>query len=128
MAVFVVIFALGRYVSLASILGTAAFPLFAWLAAPWTHNYLISAYRHRRGLILISISRICRAPAWQAPSIASVPETKTAAPGEARPAEPHHVWVQAHGEPRSCLLANKVVVCPGRGEPGEEREGCCSED
>ena len=43
MAVFVVIFALGRYVSLASILGAAAFPLFAWLAAPWTHNYLILA-------------------------------------------------------------------------------------
>jgi glycerol-3-phosphate acyltransferase PlsY len=35
--VFVVVFALGRYVSLASILGAIAFPLFAWFTAPWTH-------------------------------------------------------------------------------------------
>jgi glycerol-3-phosphate acyltransferase PlsY len=41
LAVFIVVFALGRYVSLASILAAAAFPLFAWMAAPWTHNYLI---------------------------------------------------------------------------------------
>jgi len=43
LAVFVLVFALGRYVSLASILGAAAFPLFAWLAAPWTHHYVIMA-------------------------------------------------------------------------------------
>jgi len=43
LAVFVVVFALGRYVSLASILGTVAFPLFAWLIAPWARNYLIMA-------------------------------------------------------------------------------------
>ena len=43
LAVFVIVFALGRYVSLASILGAAAFPLFAWLAAPWTHHYVIMA-------------------------------------------------------------------------------------
>jgi glycerol-3-phosphate acyltransferase PlsY len=43
LAVFVVVFALGRYVSLASILGTTAFPLFAWLIAPWARNYLIMA-------------------------------------------------------------------------------------
>src|SRR5271168_267259 len=41
LAVFVVVFALGRFVSLASILAAAAFPLMAWLMAPWTHNYLI---------------------------------------------------------------------------------------
>ena len=41
LAVFVVVFALGRYVSLASILGAAAFPLFAWLIYPWARNYLI---------------------------------------------------------------------------------------
>jgi glycerol-3-phosphate acyltransferase PlsY len=43
LAVFVVVFALGRFVSLASILGAAAFPLFAWLIAPWARNYLIMA-------------------------------------------------------------------------------------
>jgi len=43
LAVFVIVFALGRYVSLASILGAAAFPLFAWFAAPWTHHYVIMA-------------------------------------------------------------------------------------
>ena len=43
LAVFVIVFALGRYVSLASILGTTAFPLLAWFAAPWTRNYLIMA-------------------------------------------------------------------------------------
>ena len=41
LALFIVVFALGRYVSLASILGAAAFPLFAWLIYPWAHNYLI---------------------------------------------------------------------------------------
>jgi glycerol-3-phosphate acyltransferase PlsY len=43
LAVFVIVMALFRYVSLASILSTAAFPLFAWLAAPWARNYLIMA-------------------------------------------------------------------------------------
>jgi len=42
-AVFILVFALSRFVSLASIIGAALFPLFAWLAAPWTHNYLIMA-------------------------------------------------------------------------------------
>ena len=41
LAVFVVVFALGRYVSLASILGAAVFPLFAWLIYPWARNYVI---------------------------------------------------------------------------------------
>jgi len=41
LAVFVVVFTIGRYVSLASILGAAAFPLFAWLMYPWARNYLI---------------------------------------------------------------------------------------
>jgi glycerol-3-phosphate acyltransferase PlsY len=41
LAVFVVVFALGRYVSLASVLSAAAFPLFAWLIYPWARNYLI---------------------------------------------------------------------------------------
>jgi glycerol-3-phosphate acyltransferase PlsY len=41
LALFVVVFALGRYVSLASILGAAAFPLFAWLIYPWARNYVI---------------------------------------------------------------------------------------
>ncbi len=40
---FAIVFALSRYVSLASILGAAAFPFFAWITAPWTHNYLIMA-------------------------------------------------------------------------------------
>jgi acyl phosphate:glycerol-3-phosphate acyltransferase len=43
LAVFVVVFALGRFVSLASILGAAAFPLFAWFAASWTHNLIVMA-------------------------------------------------------------------------------------
>jgi glycerol-3-phosphate acyltransferase PlsY len=43
LAVFVVIFALSRIVSLASILAAVALPLFAWLAAPWAHNYVIMA-------------------------------------------------------------------------------------
>ena len=41
LAVFVVVFTIGRYVSLASILGAAAFPLFTWLMYPWARNYLI---------------------------------------------------------------------------------------
>jgi acyl phosphate:glycerol-3-phosphate acyltransferase len=43
LAVFVIVFALGRYVSLASILAAASFPLFAWFAAPWARTYLIMA-------------------------------------------------------------------------------------
>jgi acyl phosphate:glycerol-3-phosphate acyltransferase len=43
LAVFIIVMALFRYVSLASILSTAAFPLFAWLTAPWARNYLIMA-------------------------------------------------------------------------------------
>jgi acyl phosphate:glycerol-3-phosphate acyltransferase len=43
LAVFVLVFAFSRIVSLASILGTLVFPLLAWLAAPWTHNYLVLA-------------------------------------------------------------------------------------
>jgi glycerol-3-phosphate acyltransferase PlsY len=49
LAVFIVVFALGRYVSLASILGAAAFPVFAWFAAPWTHRPLAM------GIILIVV-------------------------------------------------------------------------
>jgi glycerol-3-phosphate acyltransferase PlsY len=43
LAVFVLVFALGRYVSLASILGAAAFPFFAWFITPWARSYLILA-------------------------------------------------------------------------------------
>jgi glycerol-3-phosphate acyltransferase PlsY len=35
LVLFIVVFALSRFVSLASILGAAAFPLIAWIAAPW---------------------------------------------------------------------------------------------
>jgi glycerol-3-phosphate acyltransferase PlsY len=43
LAVFILVMALFRYVSLASILAAATFPLFAWLTAPWAHNYLVMA-------------------------------------------------------------------------------------
>jgi glycerol-3-phosphate acyltransferase PlsY len=43
LVVFAVVFALGRYVSLASILATTAFPLLAWITAPWARSYLIMA-------------------------------------------------------------------------------------
>ena len=43
LAVFIVVFALSRMVSLASILATAAFPILAWFIVPWTHGYLILA-------------------------------------------------------------------------------------
>jgi glycerol-3-phosphate acyltransferase PlsY len=36
LALFVLVFAISRFVSLASILGAAAFPVFAWLLEPWT--------------------------------------------------------------------------------------------
>ena len=43
--VFIVVFALSRYVSLGSILGAIAFPFFAWFTAPygtpWTRGYVI---------------------------------------------------------------------------------------
>ena len=38
LVVFILVFALGRFVSLASILGAAAFPLFAWFSAPWART------------------------------------------------------------------------------------------
>ena len=41
LAVFVIVMALFRYVSLASILAAAAFPLFTWVTTPWARNYLI---------------------------------------------------------------------------------------
>jgi glycerol-3-phosphate acyltransferase PlsY len=41
--VFIVVLALGKFVSLASILGTVVFPLFAWFAAPWMRTYMIMA-------------------------------------------------------------------------------------
>jgi glycerol-3-phosphate acyltransferase PlsY len=54
LAVFVLVFAIGRYVSLASIVGAAAFPLFAYLTAPWTHNFLIlSIIGIVSGLVLV---------------------------------------------------------------------------
>jgi glycerol-3-phosphate acyltransferase PlsY len=43
LVVFVLVFALGRYVSMASILAAAAFPLFAYLTAPWARIPLIMA-------------------------------------------------------------------------------------
>jgi glycerol-3-phosphate acyltransferase PlsY len=43
LAVFMAVFALSRYVSLASILSAVAFPLFTYLAAPWARNYLFMA-------------------------------------------------------------------------------------
>jgi len=43
LAVFVIVFALSRIVSLASILATVCFPLFVWFAVPWARNYLIMA-------------------------------------------------------------------------------------
>jgi glycerol-3-phosphate acyltransferase PlsY len=41
LAVFIVVCAIGRYVSLASIVAAAAFPLFAYVAVPWARTYLI---------------------------------------------------------------------------------------
>jgi glycerol-3-phosphate acyltransferase PlsY len=40
---FVVVFALSRYVSLASILSAVAFPLLTYLTAPWARTYLFMA-------------------------------------------------------------------------------------
>ncbi len=39
-SVFIVSFAITRYVSLSSILGSAAFPVFAWFFVPWMHAWL----------------------------------------------------------------------------------------
>jgi glycerol-3-phosphate acyltransferase PlsY len=39
-SVFIVIVAVTRYVSLASILGAAAFPIFAWFFVPWMHAWI----------------------------------------------------------------------------------------
>jgi acyl phosphate:glycerol-3-phosphate acyltransferase len=82
---FAVVFALGRYVSLASILGAAAFPLFAWFAAPWTHNYLILAITCIvAGLILIkhrqNIERLLAGTEYRFGS----GNKKPPAPGEAK--------------------------------------------
>src|SRR5579859_4758084 len=52
LAAFVVIFALGRFVSLASILGAAAFPVFAWYTQPAARSYLVM------GIILIVVALI----------------------------------------------------------------------
>ena len=54
LALFVVVFALGRFVSLASILGAAAFPFFAWFSAPWVRGLIpMGAIVIVVGLILI---------------------------------------------------------------------------
>jgi len=54
LAVFVVVFAIGRFVSLASILGAIAFPLFAYLTTPWARNHLIlSIIGIVSGLVLV---------------------------------------------------------------------------
>jgi glycerol-3-phosphate acyltransferase PlsY len=52
LGVFVVIFALGRFVSLASILGAVAFPIFAWYTQPAARTYLVM------GIILIVVALI----------------------------------------------------------------------
>lgn len=41
LAVFIVVFALGRFVSLASILSAVAFPVLAWFLEPWVRTYLL---------------------------------------------------------------------------------------
>jgi len=43
LAVFIVVFLLSRMVSLASILSTVAFPVFAWFFEPWVRTYLVMA-------------------------------------------------------------------------------------
>jgi glycerol-3-phosphate acyltransferase PlsY len=43
LAVFVLVFAIWRYVSLASIVSAMTFPLFAYLSAPWARNYVVMA-------------------------------------------------------------------------------------
>ncbi len=39
-SVFILVMAIFRYVSLASILGAASFPVFAWFFVPWMHAWL----------------------------------------------------------------------------------------
>ena len=39
-SVFILVMAIFRYVSLASILGAASFPIFAWFFVPWMHAWL----------------------------------------------------------------------------------------
>ena len=41
LAVFILVFAFSRYVSLASILSSAFFPVFAWFTAPAVHGWLV---------------------------------------------------------------------------------------
>jgi len=41
LAIFIVVFAVGRFVSLASILSAAAFPLLAWLVAPYSRTPIV---------------------------------------------------------------------------------------
>jgi glycerol-3-phosphate acyltransferase PlsY len=86
LAVFVIVFALGRYVSLASILGAAAFPLFAWLAAPWTHHYVImTIVGIVSGLILVKHQQnILRLMAGTEYRFGSGKKAPPAAPGEAQ--------------------------------------------
>jgi glycerol-3-phosphate acyltransferase PlsY len=84
LAVFVVVFALGRFVSLASILAAAAFPLLAWLITPWTHNYLILVILCMvAGLILVkheqNVQRLLRGTEYRFGS-----SKKTGPSGEAK--------------------------------------------
>jgi len=54
LAVFALVFAIFRYVSLASITSALAFPLLAYLIAPWARNYLIlSIIGIVSGLVLV---------------------------------------------------------------------------
>src|ERR1700761_1086570 len=41
LGLFVLVFAVSRFVSLASILGAAAFPAFAWFLEPWVHSPVV---------------------------------------------------------------------------------------
>jgi glycerol-3-phosphate acyltransferase PlsY len=53
LVLFVLVFAISRFVSLASILGAAAFPVFAWFLEPWTHSYLIATILCLVSLLII---------------------------------------------------------------------------
>jgi glycerol-3-phosphate acyltransferase PlsY len=54
LTVFAIVFAIFRYVSLASILAAVVFPLFAYLIAPWARQYLIlSIIGIVSGLVLV---------------------------------------------------------------------------
>ena len=52
LVVFIIVFALSRYVSLASILSSAAFPALAWFLAPYTHTLIAF------GVIVLVVSLI----------------------------------------------------------------------